>query len=68
MVKLDAKGIRDIMPMWKDAPPHWIMGFNHEDSAVGVLFDDEDSAGIEICAMIDVRLMKSGQLSSMLNT
>jgi len=67
MVKLDAKGVRDIMPMCKDFPSNWIMGFSDEDSSVGVLFDDEDSAGIEICAMIDVRLMESSQPSSMLN-
>lgn len=67
MVKLDAKGIRDIMPMCKDSPPHWIMGFSDEDSAVGILFDDEDSAGTRICAMIDVCLMDSNSPLVVLN-
>ena len=64
MVKLDPKGVRDIMPMCKDSPSHWIMGFNDEESSVGVLFDDEDSGGIEICAMIDVSQMEPGLSSS----
>ncbi len=61
MVKLDAKGVRDIMPLCKDSLPRWIMGFSNEDSAVGVLFDDANVAGIKICAMVDVRLMECSQ-------
>lgn len=67
MVKLDAKGIRDIMPMCKDSPSRWILGFESEDSSVGQLFDDEDSAGIQICAMVDVGLMESSLPCSVLN-
>ena len=55
MVKLDEKGVRDICPICKDSQSHWILGYNAEDTSVGVLFNDEDPGGIDICAMVDVR-------------
>lgn len=59
MVRLDQKGIRDIKPICKDSQSRWIVGYSEENTSVGLLFNDEDYTGIQICAMIDVRSLSS---------
>ena len=54
MVKLDERGVRDIKPICSGSKSHWIVGFGKEDASVGILFDDNDTAGVEVRALLDV--------------